>query len=74
MNKTLTVSGQRLEPRLDGVVEWLRGELGELTSGPEEVTFKDWSVPYAAVTDAVLNTGRAQHGQTWSLNSTVSCQ
>lgn len=58
MDKRLTVSGQRLEPRLDGVVEWSRGELGELTFGPEEATFKDWSIPYEAISDAVLNTER----------------
>ena len=58
MDKHLTVTGLRLEPRVDDVLEWSRGELGELTLGPDEATFKDWSIPYAAISEAALNTER----------------
>ena len=58
VDKRLMVTGQRLEPRLDNVVEWSRGELGELEFGPQSATFKDWSIPYPAIRDAVINTER----------------
>lgn len=58
MSTNLTVTGQRLEPRIDGVVEWSRGEIGELELGLDSAMFKDWLIPYVAIDDAVLNTER----------------
>lgn len=58
MTSSLTVTGIRLEPRVDDVVEWSRGEDGELEFGPDTVTFMGWSVPYVLIQDAVLNSER----------------
>ena len=49
------VTGVRREPRLDGVLEWSRGEDGDLTFESNRVRFNDWSIPYTNILDAVLN-------------------
>ena len=49
------VTGVRREPRVDGVLEWSRGENGELNFESNRVTFNDWSIPYTNVLDAVVN-------------------
>ena len=52
---THKVTGVRREPRVDGVLEWSRGEDGDLTFESNRVTFNDWSIPYVNILDAVVN-------------------
>lgn len=51
----IKVTGLRREPRVDNVLEWSRGEIGNLDFGIEHVRFNDWSIPYSSIQDAVLN-------------------
>jgi hypothetical protein len=52
---SLSVTALRREPRVDGVLEWSRGEPGNLNIGTSRLTFNDWSIPYDSIYDAVLN-------------------
>ena len=53
---TIKVTALRVEPRIDNVKEWSRGETGNLDLGANQLTLDDWSVPYRSIQDAVLNT------------------
>ena len=52
---SIRVTGLRREPRVDDVLEWSRGETGNLDLGANQLTFNDWSIPYDSIHDAVLN-------------------
>jgi len=49
------VTGVRREPRVDGDLEWSRGENGDLSFESNQITFNDWSISYTNILDAVLN-------------------
>ena len=46
----------RIEPRIDGVVEWSRSIEGYLEFETEVTKFGDWIISHSDIDDAVLNT------------------
>lgn len=52
---SIKVTGLRREPRVDEVLEWSRGETGNLKFGANQLEFNDWSIPFKSIHDAVLN-------------------